>query len=146
MFTDTVFIHYNFFFFYDFVRCPIQLWELISLLEQFKYPMGHGLNYSCGIQLAKNDFGELMLPLIYLILYILLGNHDYIFSFNRSITKSYYRNSVGALLIYDITNRDSFEHIPMWMNDAKRHIEPHRPVFVLVGCKLDLVSANTFIY
>jgi len=28
----------------------------------------------------------------------------------------------------------------MWMNDAKRHIEPHRPVFVLVGCKLDLVS------
>lgn len=25
------------------------------------------------------------------------------------------------------------------MNDAKRHIEPHRPVFVLVGCKLDLV-------
>lgn len=70
----------------------------------------------------------------------------HIFLFNRSITKSYYRNSVGALLIYDVTNRDSFEHIPMWMNDAKRHIEPHRPVFVLVGCKLDLVSANPFNY
>ncbi|KAB0801913.1 hypothetical protein PPYR_04099 [Photinus pyralis] len=58
----------------------------------------------------------------------------------RSITKSYYRNSVGALLVYDICNRASFEHIPLWMAEAKRHIEPHRPIFALVGCKLDLVS------
>ena len=28
------------------------------------------------------------------------------------------------------------------MTDAKRHIEPHRPVFALVGCKLDLVKAG----
>lgn len=60
----------------------------------------------------------------------------------RSITKSYYRNSVGALLVYDITNRSSFEHIPLWMMEARRHIEPHRPVFALVGCKLDLVSSG----
>lgn len=58
----------------------------------------------------------------------------------RSITKSYYRNSVGALLVYDICNRTSFEHIPIWMAEAKRHIEPHRPVFALVGCKLDRVG------
>lgn len=58
----------------------------------------------------------------------------------RSITKSYYRNSVGALLVYDICNRASFEHIPIWMSEARRHIEPHRPVFALVGCKADLVN------
>lgn len=58
----------------------------------------------------------------------------------RSITKSYYRNSVGALLVYDICNRASFEHLPQWMQEAKRHIEPHRPVFALVGCKLDLIN------
>ncbi|CAH1176366.1 unnamed protein product [Phaedon cochleariae] len=58
----------------------------------------------------------------------------------RSITKSYYRNSVGALLVYDICNRASFEHIPLWMSEARRHIEPHRPVFALVGCKLDLIN------
>lgn len=40
----------------------------------------------------------------------------------RSITKSYYRNSVGVLLVYDITNHASFEHIPLWMMEAKRHI------------------------
>lgn len=60
----------------------------------------------------------------------------------RSITKSYYRNSVGVLLIYDITNYASFEHIPIWMMEAKRHIEPHRPVFALIGCKSDLVNSG----
>lgn len=60
----------------------------------------------------------------------------------RSITKSYYRNSVGVLLVYDITNHSTFEHIPLWMMEAKRHIEPHRPVFALTGCKLDLVNSN----
>lgn len=60
----------------------------------------------------------------------------------RSITKSYYRNSVGALLVYDVCNRSSFEHIPLWMMEAKRHIEPHRPVFALVGCKVDLVGTD----
>jgi Ras-related protein Rab-39B len=28
------------------------------------------------------------------------------------------------------------------MMEARRHIEPHRPVFALVGCKLDLVSSS----
>ncbi|XP_059486056.1 ras-related protein Rab-39B [Neocloeon triangulifer] len=60
----------------------------------------------------------------------------------RSITKSYYRNSVGALLVYDVCNRASFEHIPAWMMEARRHIEPHQPTFLLVGCKVDLVRSD----
>ena len=38
----------------------------------------------------------------------------------------FYRNSVGCLLVYDVCNRESFTHIPTWMNEAKRHIEPHK--------------------
>jgi len=60
----------------------------------------------------------------------------------RSITKSYYRNSVGCLLVYDVCNRESFTHIPTWMNEAKRHIEPHKAVFIVVGCKRDMASEN----
>ncbi|XP_057376295.1 ras-related protein Rab-39B-like [Daphnia carinata] len=56
----------------------------------------------------------------------------------RSITKSYFRNSVGVLLVYDICCRKSFENVSNWMVEAKSHIEPHRAVFILVGCKLDL--------
>jgi len=58
----------------------------------------------------------------------------------RSITKSYYRNSVGVLVVYDICNRESFSHVPTWMSEAKRHIEPHKAVFVLVGCKYDIAK------
>lgn len=58
----------------------------------------------------------------------------------RSITKSYYRNSVGCLLVFDICNRDSYKHIPQWMSEAKRHIEPHKAAFILVGCKKDIAS------
>jgi len=45
---------------------------------------------------------------------------------------------VGVLIVYDICSRKSFEHVPVWMTEARYHIEPHRAVFILVGCKLDL--------
>ena len=61
----------------------------------------------------------------------------------RSITKSYYRNSVGVLVVYDICNRESFLHIPVWMSEAKRHIEPHKAVFILVGCKHDIAKKDS---
>ena len=60
----------------------------------------------------------------------------------RSITKSYYRNSVGGVLAYDVCNMDSFKHIPVWLQEAKRHIEPHQATFILVGCKTDLAVGN----
>jgi len=60
----------------------------------------------------------------------------------RSITKSYYRNSVGCLLVYDVCSRESFQHIPKWMDEAKRHIEPHKAVFILVGCKRDMSESD----
>ncbi|ODM88378.1 Ras-related protein Rab-39A [Orchesella cincta] len=58
----------------------------------------------------------------------------------RSITKSYYRNSVGAIVAYDITSRESFERIPNWISEAKRLIEPFSPTFLIVACKSDLES------
>jgi len=59
----------------------------------------------------------------------------------RSITRSYYRNSVGALLIYDVTRRASFEHLVDWLYEVRKHIEPSKAVYQVVACKTDL-SAN----
>ncbi|XP_075752350.1 RAS oncogene family member Rab39 isoform X2 [Rhipicephalus microplus] len=47
----------------------------------------------------------------------------------RSITRSYYRNSVGALLLYDITRRSTFEHLVDWLFEVKRHIEPQKVIY-----------------
>nr|XP_009936834.1 PREDICTED: ras-related protein Rab-39A [Opisthocomus hoazin] len=59
---------------------------------------------------------------------------------DKSITRSYYRNSVGGLLVFDITNRRSFEHVKDWLEEAKMHVQPFQIVFLLVGHKCDLMS------
>jgi GTPase SAR1 family protein len=58
----------------------------------------------------------------------------------RSITRAYYRNSVGVLLIYDTTNYVSFTHVTSWLTDARAQIEPYQSVFLLVGTKIDRES------
>ncbi|KAH8997269.1 ras-domain-containing protein [Lactarius akahatsu] len=54
----------------------------------------------------------------------------------RSVTRSYYRGAAGALLVYDITNRDSFLNLSRWLADARALASPHL-VVVLVGNKSD---------
>ncbi|EDO32176.1 predicted protein [Nematostella vectensis] len=58
----------------------------------------------------------------------------------RSITYSYYRNTVGCLIIYDITNRDSFVNVMDWYKEAKQCVEEAEVVFMLVGHKIDKES------
>ena len=55
----------------------------------------------------------------------------------RSITRSYYRGAAGALLVYDITRRDSFVHLSRWLDEAKQHAHPSM-VILLIGNKSDL--------
>ncbi|KAL5107021.1 Ras-related protein Rab-39B [Taenia crassiceps] len=58
----------------------------------------------------------------------------------KSIARSYYRNAVGALLIFDITNHTSFEHIMGWYEDAVSNMKCHSPALLLCGQKSDLDS------
>ncbi|XP_047453872.1 ras-related protein Rab-42b isoform X2 [Mugil cephalus] len=55
----------------------------------------------------------------------------------RSVTRSYYRNSVGGLLVFDMTSRDSFDHIIDWHAEVRERVQPHTVLFVLVGQKSD---------
>ncbi|CAG5097444.1 Oidioi.mRNA.OKI2018_I69.XSR.g15079.t2.cds [Oikopleura dioica] len=55
----------------------------------------------------------------------------------RSIARSYYRNAVGALIVYDITSRKSFENASNWLKDAQLHAE-NGIAIALAGQKSDL--------
>ncbi|KAL9323725.1 hypothetical protein ACSQ67_008582 [Phaseolus vulgaris] len=55
----------------------------------------------------------------------------------RSITRSYYRGAAGALLVYDITRRDTFNHLASWLEDARQHANPNMSI-MLIGNKCDL--------
>ena len=55
----------------------------------------------------------------------------------RSITRSYYRDAAGALLVYDITRRESFNHLSRWLEEARQNGNPSMTV-MLIGNKIDL--------
>jgi Ras-related protein Rab-2A len=55
----------------------------------------------------------------------------------KSITRSYYRGSIGCLLVYDVTNRTTFENIKNWLDDIKQYA-PSNIVVTLIGNKIDL--------
>ncbi|KAG5470607.1 hypothetical protein LSCM1_01853 [Leishmania martiniquensis] len=57
----------------------------------------------------------------------------------RSITRSYYRGASGALLVYDVTRRDTFMHLQSWLEDAKANANTAL-VIMLIGNKCDLDS------
>ncbi|GLU18325.1 hypothetical protein SLE2022_346310 [Rubroshorea leprosula] len=55
----------------------------------------------------------------------------------RAITSSYYRGALGALLVYDITRRATFDNVKKWLLEL-REFGSLDMVVVLVGNKCDL--------
>lgn len=55
----------------------------------------------------------------------------------RSVSRAYFRNAVGALFVFDLTSRKSFEGITLWLNDFQKLGYPNA-VRYLVGNKVDL--------
>mmetsp|Transcript_103630 Transcript_103630/g.293610 ORF Transcript_103630/g.293610 Transcript_103630/m.293610 type:complete len:261 (-) Transcript_103630:39-821(-) len=63
----------------------------------------------------------------------------------RSIIRSYYRGAAGALLVYDITRRDSFEHVWQWLEEARANADTEL-VITLVGNKCDRANERQVSY
>ncbi len=59
-----------------------------------------------------------------------------------SIRPMYYRGSLGALLIFDLTNYESFEHLPQWIEEVRANVKSDIPL-LLVGNKCDLLEERT---
>merc|ERR1712186_296916 len=55
----------------------------------------------------------------------------------RAITSAYYRGAVGALLVYDLTKRATFDNIKRWLEELRDHADKNI-VIMLVGNKSDL--------
>merc|ERR1712232_965556 len=54
----------------------------------------------------------------------------------RAVTRSYYRGAAGALLVYDITRRATYNHLTSWLTDARNLTNPNT-VIMLIGNKKD---------
>ena len=66
----------------------------------------------------------------------------------RSVTKGYYKDSQGLLLMYDITNKDTFYNLDKWINGVKDSLgdedknSQNKYIIILLGNKLDLAETG----
>lgn len=55
----------------------------------------------------------------------------------KSITNAYYKGAKGALVVYDITQKESFLNVKKWINELRMNGDKD-VIIVLVGNKCDL--------
>jgi small GTP-binding protein len=63
----------------------------------------------------------------------------------KNLTKQYYNNTNGCFLIFDITNRSSFDDIPAWIEDI-RQFASKDVIIILVGNKSDLADEREVLF
>ncbi|GLT77981.1 hypothetical protein SLA2020_495330 [Shorea laevis] len=60
----------------------------------------------------------------------------------RAVTSAYYRGAVGALVVYDISRRTTFDSIARWLDELKTHSDT-TVARMLVGNKCDLENIRS---
>lgn len=65
----------------------------------------------------------------------------------RAITKSYFKGSDGILLLYDVTNKDSFKNVELWLESIHESLGNHKDskyIIILIGNKKDLIGCDGY--
>jgi small GTP-binding protein len=55
----------------------------------------------------------------------------------RSIARTYYRNAIGVILVFDVADRRSFDELSQWLRDIHSLCDPNA-IIQLIGNKADL--------
>ncbi|CAK80683.1 unnamed protein product (macronuclear) [Paramecium tetraurelia] len=93
-----------------------------------KFEEGHKI--TIGVEFAQKNV-NIMGKEIKLAIWDTCGAEQY-----RALTNIYYKGAAGALLIFDITDRSSFENLDKWLKDIESNTSSI--VIMLVANKLDL--------
>ena len=55
----------------------------------------------------------------------------------RAITKNYYKNAHGIILIYDVTSLQTYDNIKSWISQIREEASPNIVIYI-VGNKIDM--------
>ena len=55
----------------------------------------------------------------------------------QAITRTYYKAAQGVLLVYDITRKDTFNHLKKWLNEIRTNSSKSITI-ILIGNKKDM--------
>ncbi|ORZ02363.1 ras family-domain-containing protein [Syncephalastrum racemosum] len=64
----------------------------------------------------------------------------------RTLTSSYYRGAQGVILVYDVTNRETFDALKTWWNEINTYCSSPDVVKMLVGNKVDKDASRVVSY
>ncbi len=108
-----------------------------SLLERYisdrfvpNYDITIGVEYMCKI-LNYND------KKVKLILWDTAGQECF-----QSIVKLYYKNTIAAFIVYDVTDRISFNKIKYWIRKFYEMNDNDDTILVIIGNKNDLIHST----
>ena len=62
----------------------------------------------------------------------------------KSLTQSYFKNAEGVIVVYDITNTESFDNLKFWINSIKANME-NKNIFIpviIIGNKTDMEESR----
>lgn len=103
-----------------------------SIIEQFtKNKFNKSLGTTVGIDF---DMGNILIEeeIVRLQIWDTAGQERF-----RNITSSYYRGCDGVFIVYDVTNRETFNNIQYWYNELKKYAD-NEYVLYLICNKIDL--------
>ena len=68
----------------------------------------------------------------------LSGNYLSVHSLSVYLMCSYYRGAVGAFIVFDLTRRDTFEHVDSWIHELHQSVNGTIPI-LLVMCPWEVI-------
>ncbi|CAD8128750.1 unnamed protein product [Paramecium sonneborni] len=90
----------------------------------------------CGFHTLGIDFNVKMLEIDDKMIKLQILDTNGLKSFQQ-ITRPYYRSAAGAILVYDITDRESFQNVQYWIKECQEYGRQDITI-LLVGNKVDL--------
>ena len=90
-----------------------------------------------GVEFRMKDVQVSAGPAVSMQLWDTAGQERY-----HALNSVYYRRSMGALLVFDVTNRESFDKLNHWLGEIRKHADPAICV-VICGNKTDLATARS---
>lgn len=60
----------------------------------------------------------------------------------RTLTSSYYRGAHGVILVYDVTNRETFDNLEHWFSELQTYCSNKDVIKMIVGNKVDKDSTR----
>ncbi|CAG9324309.1 unnamed protein product [Blepharisma stoltei] len=63
--------------------------------------------------------------------------------YHRTLASTFYRRANGIVLVFDLTDRNSLDHVENWMKQIRQKADP-KVAIILVGNKMDLIDQTTF--